>query len=75
MKKAESVQRTSRGSGASFGAGVAMAAVTMLLSAAGVEMVLNVAISAIVYLSILLIFKEPLLKEIKNIMGFGAVKM
>jgi O-antigen/teichoic acid export membrane protein len=58
-----------------FGASVAMAVVTAGLSMAGVEIMLNVAISAVVYLSALLLFREPLLKEIKSIMGFGVVKV
>jgi O-antigen/teichoic acid export membrane protein len=55
-----------------FGAGLAMAVVTIALSTAGIELVLNILISAVVYVAVLLLLKEPLLKEIKNIIGLGA---
>jgi O-antigen/teichoic acid export membrane protein len=50
-----------------IGAGVTMAVVTILLSVAGVEVIVNIAASAAVYLLALFLFKEPLLGEIKNI--------
>ena len=50
-----------------IGAGVAMAVVTGLLFATGVPVLVNVVVSAIVYLAALLAFREPLLKDLKNI--------
>jgi O-antigen/teichoic acid export membrane protein len=49
-----------------------MAAVTVLLSAAHVNIILNIGLSGIIYFGALLFFKESLLGEIKNIAGFGA---
>lgn len=56
-----------------LGAGAAMAMVTILLSIAGVETITNILISAAVYLGVLLVLKEPLLGEIKNIAKLGGV--
>ncbi len=49
-------------------AGAGMAAITASLFALHVEVVLNVALSAAVYLTILAAFREPLLVEIKHIL-------
>jgi O-antigen/teichoic acid export membrane protein len=53
-------------------AGLTMAVVTMVLYMAGLNIVGNILISAMVYLAVLFLLKEPLLKEIKSIVGFGA---
>jgi hypothetical protein len=50
-----------------IGAGATMAIVTILLSVAGVEVIVNIAASAVVYIATLFLLKEPLLGEIKNI--------
>ncbi len=54
------------------GAGAGMAVVTMVLSTTGLNIIGTILISAAVYVSVLLLLKEPLLKEIKNITGFCA---
>jgi O-antigen/teichoic acid export membrane protein len=56
-------------------AGALMAAVTALLSSAGINIILNIIISGIAYGAALLFFKESLLSEIKKITGLGAVEM
>jgi O-antigen/teichoic acid export membrane protein len=55
-----------------IGAGVAMAVVTILLSMAGVAVLVNIVASAAVYTAMLFLFKEPLLGEIKSMVGIGA---
>ena len=57
-----------------IGAGAVMAVVTILLYLAGVEVVINIAISAVAYAATLLFLKEPLLAELKNIAGFGTAR-
>jgi O-antigen/teichoic acid export membrane protein len=52
-------------------AGVVMASTTALLLAAHANTILNIVISAVIYLAILMIFREPLLMEIKTVLGFG----
>ena len=52
-----------------FGAGMAMVMVTILLSMTGMGVVGNILISAAVYVVMLFLLKEPLLSEIKNIVG------
>jgi O-antigen/teichoic acid export membrane protein len=47
--------------------GALMAAVTILLSAAHINVLLNIAVSGIVYCSALFILREPLLREMKKI--------
>jgi O-antigen/teichoic acid export membrane protein len=47
--------------------GALMAAVTILLSAAHINVLLNIAVSGIVYCSTLFILREPLLREMKKI--------
>jgi O-antigen/teichoic acid export membrane protein len=54
-----------------IGAGAAMAVVTILLYLAGVEVMINIAASAVAYAAMLFLLKEPLLDDIKNIAGFG----
>ena len=54
------------------GAGVVMGIVTILLSLAGVNVIINIVASAAAYAAMLLILREPLLGEIKNMTGFGA---
>ncbi len=49
-------------------AGAVMALVTTLFLALHVNVVLNIALSAIVYFSVLIMFHEPLLVEIKNVL-------
>ena len=48
-------------------AGVLMAAATTLLFVAGTNVIVNVAICALLYFGLLYAFREPLLKEIKRI--------
>jgi O-antigen/teichoic acid export membrane protein len=55
-----------------IGAGVTMAVVTILLSVTGVNVLINIAASAAVYAAMLFLLKEPLLGEIKNMVGIGA---
>jgi O-antigen/teichoic acid export membrane protein len=55
-----------------IGAGAAMAVVTILLYAAGVNVLVNIVVSAAVYAAMLFLLKEPLLAEIKNMAGIGA---
>ena len=49
-------------------AGALMAAVTILLSAVGMSVIPNIAISGIVYFATLFLFKESLLGEVKKIL-------
>jgi O-antigen/teichoic acid export membrane protein len=56
-----------------IGAGAAMAVVTILLSMAGVNVLVNIVASMAVYATILFLLKEPLLGEIKSMMGIGIV--
>jgi O-antigen/teichoic acid export membrane protein len=55
-----------------FVAGAVMAAITALLLAAHINVILNIAISGAAYFAILLLFKEPLLREMKEVMGLSA---
>lgn len=55
-----------------FAASVAMAITTALLFLVGIPVIINVAISGVVYLCALLLLKEPLVKEIESIIGFPA---
>jgi O-antigen/teichoic acid export membrane protein len=55
-----------------LGAGVVMAAVTVLLYFAGVNVIVNVVISAVIYFALLWMFHEPLLGEIKKMVGAGS---
>ena len=48
-------------------AGAAMAIVTALLLVLHVNVILNVALSSVVYMGVLALFREPLLVEIKHI--------
>jgi O-antigen/teichoic acid export membrane protein len=52
-----------------IGASALMAIMTVLLATAHVEVIINILISMAVYLSALFLFEEPMLGEIKNIMG------
>ena len=56
-----------------IGAGAAMAVVTILLSTTGVEVVVNIIVSAAVYIGMLFLLKEPTLGEIKTMVGLGGV--
>ena len=49
-------------------AGVIMASVTALLLALHINVLLNIALSAVVYFGVLMAFREPLLMEIKRIL-------
>ncbi|MDO8664770.1 MAG: flippase [Candidatus Liptonbacteria bacterium] len=49
-------------------AGVIMASVTALLLALHINVILNIALSAAVYFGVLVVFREPLLMEIKRIL-------
>ncbi|MGB7957877.1 MAG: oligosaccharide flippase family protein [Minisyncoccia bacterium] len=55
-------------------AGVLMAAVTILLATAHMNVVLNVAISGAVYFTALFLFKESLIGEVKQILALGTAK-
>lgn len=55
-----------------LGASVVMATVTALLFAAGMPVLLNVATSVIIYLLALLALREPLLRELKNVIRFNS---
>lgn len=52
-------------------AGALMAAVTALLSVAGMNVIANIAVSGAAYFSTLFFFKESLLGEVRNILSFG----
>lgn len=57
-----------------IGAGAAMAVATILLSVAGVQVLINIVASAAVYAAMLFLLKEPTLGEVKDIAGFGAAE-
>jgi O-antigen/teichoic acid export membrane protein len=54
-------------------AGAAMALATLLFSLGGMEVAMNILASAVVYILALWLFREPLLGEIKSILGFAPV--
>ena len=53
-------------------AGVVMALATVLCLTLHINVILNILLSAIIYFTILIGCHEPLLAEIKSILGFGA---
>jgi O-antigen/teichoic acid export membrane protein len=56
------------------GAGIIMAATTALLYAAGINVIANVLISGAVYILALLLLKEPLLREVKEVVALGSAE-
>ena len=55
------------------GATVVMGIVTATLYLTGVNVILNILASTVVYLLFLKIFREPVLQEIKNVIGLRSV--